>query len=332
MKMALITLILLILCVLAAPAPAQENVEQVIDSLMSEYEAAPDDAAKLSICLDVLGRYPESNYTVPLLGIAKDHSAALGKLDDFLLIAEKIRGQVTAEKMQGSIDRFLLETYGEAKHLEKLNVLAEKLTAGEEGNFNLFYDLIRAYTATEQWDRILAYTDQALPFANAEAYKNDFPDRKMTDDEIEERARNREGLLRTYSGWAKAHTGRIEQALEDFKFSDGITQRMYMGHTYGNLDHFWGVTLARAGKIDEALDRLAAKAIFGEDEDARKAMREAYAEKFGNDDQYDAFVEQQRMKLARKIDDFSLAQYTGEPLTLSSLQGKVILLSFWFPT
>lgn len=327
-----VTVILVMLCACTLAVSAQESVEQTIDSLMTVYDAAPDDAAKLAICKDVLHKYPVSNYTVPLLGVAKDHSAALDKMDDFVQFAEEIRGLVTDAKMQKGIDRLLLEAYGEAKLLDKLNILADKLASGDEQNFNLYFDLMKAYAGVEQWDNVLAYSDRARPFATPEAYKNDYPDRKMDDEELQERARNREGMIYTYSGWAKARKGMLDKAFEDFEAADARTKRMYLGDTYGELDYFWGRTLALSGKLDQALDRLAAKAIFGEDEESQAAMREAYIKKHGSEDQYGAFIETQRIRLARRIDDFSLKGYSGEDLTLSSFAGKVIVLSFWFPT
>jgi hypothetical protein len=105
-----------------------------------------------------------------------------------------------------------------------------------------------------------------------------------------------------------------------------------MGYSYGELDYFWGLTLTQSGLLDDALQRLSPLAIFGEDEDAQQAMKKAYIMKNGGDSNYDEFIKQQRHKYSRPIDDFALAGYDGARLQLSSLKGKVIVLSFWFPT
>ena len=45
------------------------------------------------------------------------------------------------------------------------------------------------------------------------------------------------------------------------------------------------------------------------------------------------FVESERRRLARTIDDFTLADYEGADHDFSALaDGKVTLLAFWFPT
>lgn len=313
-------------------APAQESAEQMIDSLMAAYDEASDDAAKLAVCEDVLQKYPESNYTVPLLGLAKEHSVELGALAEFVQFAEQIRSRVSSQETLDDIDRFMLETYGEAKQLDKLNTLAGRLTKDTEGDFNLYYDLAKAYADVEQWDAVLDYAERARPFATPEAYKNDYPDREMSDEVLEQRARNREGLIHTYAGWAKAQTGQFDAALDEFADADERTDRLYMGHTYGNLDYFWGQTLAMAGKTDQAIGRLAPRAIFGEDDETMAALRDVYIKKNGSEDGFDSFIESMRTKLARPVDDFTLKGYSGEELTLSSFNGKVILLSFWFPT
>lgn len=331
-KLFSLLVMLIIICVCALSAAAQESTEQLIDSLMAAYDAAPDDAAKLAVCRDVLTKYPESNYTVSLLGIAKDHSSELDAMDAFVDFAEEIRTRVANPETQQQIDRLLLDAYGAVKRIDKLNLLAQRITSDSKENFNLYYDLVKAYTAAEVWERAAEYAEKARPFATAEAYRIDYPKREMTDEELQERARNREGLIYTYAGWAKAHMGMLQPALEDFAAADARTKRMYMGHTYGELDYFWGRTLANAGKLDQALERLAAKTIFGEDEDARAAMREVFIERQGSEEQFDAYLDQERARLAKHIDDFSLETYSGGQLALSSLAGKVILLSFWFPT
>jgi hypothetical protein len=213
-----------------------------------------------------------------------------------------------------------------------LNSLAGKLIGESEKNFNLYYDLIRAFTEAEQWKPVLSYAEKGNAFATAEAYKNDYPDREMSSDELESRSKNRKGLLLTYSGWAKANSGQPTDALKDFKEAENLIHYTYMNYSSGKLDYFWGLTLIQSGLLDDALHRLSPMAIFGEEEDAQAAMKDAFIKKNGSDANYDEFVKQQRLKFSKQIDDFSLADYDGNQLALSSLKGKVIVLAFWFPT
>lgn len=315
-----------------ANAQDADEMETYFNEMEAKYDAAPDDKAKLELCKEALAKYPESEYTNMLLYLAKEHSAELDQMDDFILLAEKIQGQVEDQRLKSRIDRLLLEAFGEAKKIDSLNEMAEKLTGEGEKNFNLYYDLIRAYTDAEQWEPVLSYSQKGEQFATADAYKNDYPDREMSSEELTSRGNNRKGLLLTYAGWAKANTGRPVDALKDFAKAERLVHYTYMGYSNGELDYFWGRTLEQSGLLDDALQRLSPMAIFGEEEDALEALKEVFVKKNGGESNFDEFIKQQRLKFSRQIDNFSLAGYDGDRLELSSLKGKVILLAFWFPT
>jgi hypothetical protein len=316
----------------AANAQEANEMDTFFNELEARYTAAPDDQAKLDICKEALTKYPESDYTMMLLDLAKMHSVDLDQLDDYIPLAENTQERVEDPRLKSKIERLLLETFGQAKNLDKLNRTAERLAGGDEKDFNLYYDLVRAYTDAEQWGPVLSYADKGGSFATAEAYKKDYPDREMSTEELTSRGNNRKGLLLTYSGWAKANTGRPVDALKDFETAEPLVHVTYMGYSYGKLDYFWGLTLMQSGLLDDALQRLSPLAIFGEDEDAQEAMKKTYINKNGSDSNYDEFIKQQRRKYSRQIDDFSLAGYDGGRLQLSSLKGKVIVVTFWFPT
>jgi tetratricopeptide (TPR) repeat protein len=334
-RMFLATAVLAALCAAlytALPALAQGEVEEKIDKIMAGYDEAESTQAKLDIIRDALSSYPESKYTATLLSMAKEHYMELGQMDEFVSLAMKVRSQVKSVDAQRDIDGVLVETYGEMKDTPRLDEAAERYIGESEENFNLFYDLIQAYANANGWSAVLKYAGRAEQFANAEAYRKDNPTRKMSDEDLAQRGRNRQGILLAYAGWAKANTGRPDEAFADYEKADALMPRAYMGFSTGDLDYFWGVTLERSGKLDAALSRLAPLALFGGDEKAGESMKEAYIKKNGSDAGYDAFLKDERMKYSRPIDDFTLAQYDSTMLSLSSFKGKVMVVSFWFPT
>jgi hypothetical protein len=333
-KISTLLFVLLALCAFAFTANTQEEdpMDTYFNEMEAKYTAAADDKAKLELIKESLAKYPETDYTVMLIDLAKQHSVELDQVDDFVLLAEKIQNQVESPRMKNGIDRILLETFAEIKDIDRLNGMAEKLTGEGEKNFNLYYDLVRAFTVAEEWNPVLSYAQKGEQFATPEAYKKDYPDREMTDKELTSRGKNREGLLLTYAGWAKANTGRPIDALNDFGKAEKLIHYTYMDYSYGKLDYYWGLTLIQSGLLDDALNRLSPLAIFGEEEDAQQAMKETYTKKNGSDSNYDEFVKQQRMKFSKQIDDFSLADYDGNQVALSSFKGKVVVVSFWFPT
>lgn len=323
---------LLAAMIAAVPAFSQGETEAKIDSMMAAYDGAKDAQAKLALVREALSAYPESQYTASLLDMAREHCAELEQMDEFIRLANEVRGRVEGADAKKSIDRTLIAAFGEMKDVARLDETAARYIGESEEKFNLFYDLVRAYTDAGAWSPVLQYAERAGRFASAEAFKKDYPDRKMSDEDLAQRGRNRQGLVLTYTGWAKANTGRPEEALKDFEAADALTTRAYMGYSDGKLDYFWGTTLAGDGKLDAALSRLAPLALFLEDEESRNAMKDAYVKKNGSDAGYDAFLKEQRMKHSRAIDDFTLARYDSTMLSLSSFKGKVLLVSFWFPT
>ncbi len=324
--------VLVALIVFTPMTRAQEIPDSLFDEMRAQYEATTDAKVKLDICRQGLMQFPESKYTMFLLNLAKDNSAELNQMEEFISLAENVRSQVESQDMQKSINRLLVETFGEMGDVPRLDALSKQRIENEEENYNLFYDLVRAYTDTEQWTTVLTYAGRAEPFANAESYKKDYPDRLMSDEDFAESGRNRKGLLLTYTGWAKANGGQTKAALNDYKTAEKLARRAYLGYSEAKLDYFWGKTLIESGQIDQAMNRLSAKALFDEDEASLEALKEAYIEKNGGEAECEKFLEKQRLKFAREIDDFTLDKYDGEKLTLSSFKGKVILISFWFPT
>ena len=52
----------------------------------------------------------------------------------------------------------------------------------------------------------------------------------------------------------------------------------------------------------------------------------------GSDEGYEEYLWSTRERFARPAADFSLVDYEGNTLELSSTRGKVVMLAFWFPT
>jgi tetratricopeptide (TPR) repeat protein len=329
-----IFIIVILVCLIASALTvlAQDEMQQFFADMETRYNAAEGDQARLDLCIEVLTKYPDTDYTRMIIGTAESHCSALDKLDEFILLAEKVQGQVESEEVKRWIDQRLLGVFGKTKKIDRLDNMAAKLSASGEENFNLYYDFIRAYTDAEQWAPIMKYAEKADPFANRDAYKKEYEDRDYSDEVLTKRGKNRKGLLLTYTGWALANTGDIETALKNFNDAGTMIMHAYTGQSDGKLDYFWGTTLIKAGKLDEALDRLAPLALYDGDEDAMALMKKAYIKKHGDDAKLDQFLKKQRVKFAKQIDDFTLKKYDGTELTLSSHKGKVIVLSFWFPT
>ena len=76
---------------------------------------------------------------------------------------------------------------------------------------------------------------------------------------------------------------------------------------------------------------MAADAVMGGDVEAMDALHGAYTALKGEGG-FEDYLTQTRQAMAVQMDDFTLKNYQGEPLSFSQLKGQVVLLSFWFPT
>ena len=96
---------------------------------------------------------------------------------------------------------------------------------------------------------------------------------------------------------------------------------------------YWGSALWQQGDVEGAIAMLAPEAVFGDAKQAEPILRQAYGTVNGDDEGYSDFLDATRQELARDVDDFTLMNYDGNPVTLSELKGdSVMLLAFWFPT
>ena len=116
-----------------------------------------------------------------------------------------------------------------------------------------------------------------------------------------------------------------------FQEGSGSVGFNYVGIPDSPLYSYWGRTLAEAGQNNKAMDMLVADAILGGDVEAMDALHGAYTAVHGEEGFKD-YLWQNRQRLAVQMDDFTLKNYQGEPLSFSQLKGQVVLLSFWFPT
>jgi tetratricopeptide (TPR) repeat protein len=316
----------------AGAAAAEKTPEELVDSLIAPYDTLEGDAARLELCLEVLRKVPESDYTGPLLNAAEWHAKRIGRFDEVVAAAREIFGKLEAPDIVFAVGRFLAKAYGEMGQVGELDRVAARIEKVAEPSFDLYFSLVEAYAEAKRWDRVLRYAKQAEPFANAKAFKKDNPRTRLDEKGIEERGRHRMGLLLAYRGWAEANRGHEKKALELFERADRYTMHGYLGFSDSPLDVFWGRTLEKMGRTKRALEKFARKAVFEADEGALEAMKAVYVKLHGSEKGWEAYLDRMREKLAPTADDFVLEDYQGNTLKLSDLRGKVVLLGFWFPT
>ena len=214
-----------------------------------------------------------------------------------------------------------------------LEPLIADLEAEEPLGFYESLSVMDTAAKTGTWGLEERYADDILSRATPQAYRADYPDREFSDEEVAERVAHRKVYALTHKGWAAFNLGRTDEALVQFAADNGLTEKNYVGLTGTPLATYWGSALLQQGNTHGAIAMLAPEAVFGDTENAEPLLREAYIAFNENSDGYEEFLETTRAQLARDVDDFTLMDYHGNPVTLSELKGdSVMLLAFWFPT
>jgi hypothetical protein len=185
----------------------------------------------------------------------------------------------------------------------------------------------------EEWTVADEHSLAASLMASPEQYREDYPDREFTDNEVATRVQYRKASSLANNAWAVFNLGDTSLAMERFAEADAAASLSYLGVPNTPLYRYWGRAALTQGDVDRAIELLGAETIFGEEGSVSAPyLREAYVAKHGNDDGFDEFLWSTRNDLARPADDFELLDYDGNPRSLFEASGKVTLLAFWFPT
>jgi tetratricopeptide (TPR) repeat protein len=183
------------------------------------------------------------------------------------------------------------------------------------------------------WALVGTHAEAAAARSTPEAWRADNPKRELSDEEVATRVQRRRVTALTYRAWALYNQGQTAEALALFEQADRDRVNDYLGLVGAPLDRFWASALLREGDAAAALERISREAAFGDRDQAMPVFRQAWTAVNGSEEGVDEQLRQARQRLARTIDDFTLADYDGRQRSLTELRrGKVLMLAFWFPT
>lgn len=317
-------------------APAEKSgkdAEAAYKSMMETRHTFPDVNDRMALTKGYLAEYPETKHTARLLGhVFYYQGVASGDAPGAIAYAENIRHGIEGPEIAQDVDIKLVELYGEAGMTDKMLALAERLEADGALKFGDYWNIIEAGTKNDEWDVVHRYCGKAAPLTTVDTYRKEWSQYDFTDEEAERAAQNRKGMLAAKDGWAKANTGKTEEALVDFAKAEGTINRSYLDIPDYDLSLYWGRTLLLTGDYDGAIERFAPDALIMGNEEALEGLKKAYVGKNGGEGEFDEYIQQLHGKIARDVDDFELPDYDGESHRFSDLRGKVTLLTFWFPT
>jgi len=193
------------------------ELEAVFQQAMQDHAEAETPEAKLAVIKSFLEMYPDSKYTGDAIEGAIYYLAEpLGDLEGAIAYAVEIRGKVTDPKVALEIDKKLLDLYADQGKADEFRALADKISSEADLSFTDHLAILNSSVKFKAWDLVQAFCAAARPQANAETFKSDYPDiENYSEEQFEAAGRNREALILGYEGWAKANTGKVDEALAD---------------------------------------------------------------------------------------------------------------------
>jgi tetratricopeptide (TPR) repeat protein len=317
----------------AIPGDAAPSIDDAYRQMIEKrrgYEAVAD---RLALTKEFLDHHPDTKYTARLLTHVFYYQGE--RLDDrpgAIAYAEGVRGKVENPETVRQIDKAMVELYGDANMLNKMIAVADRLEAAGELDFSDYWNIVGAATANEEWKMVRTYCAKARPLANAQAYRADYPERDMTDEEVERAGANRSAMISCKDAWALANLERVDEALTEFEAAGEKINRSYIGVLEYDIGLHWANALLMKGDYDAAIERFAPQALIMGNEDALAGLSRAYTKKTGSDAGFGAFVERLHRQVAPRVEAFELPRYDGTRVKYADLRREVTLLAFWFPT
>jgi predicted small lipoprotein YifL len=316
----------------AAEASAETPTNEAWEAMIAELRAVETDGEKVDILKAFVTANPNNERTAYALSgviyyLGEDPAAR----EEALAFSREALALVTDDGVRREVQLELVSLYAAMADTDALKTAVAELAAAGPLGYADHDRITGAALEARAWGLAAEHAEASLGMATAEAYRADYPDRTFTDEQVTDAVANRKTSALTHKGWALANLDRVDEALAAFEAGSGNVSRNYVGIPEVPLYSYWGRTLAEAGQHGKAMEMLAADAVLGNDEEALDALHGAYVALNGEAG-FEDYLRRTRQGLAKTIDDFTLNNYQGEPLTMSSLKGQVVLLSFWFPT
>lgn len=321
-------------CSKQAPEDVVDPVEAAWSAMLDAYNEAETAEAKVELFEGFLAQFPDTEQAGRLASAeAYYRGTELGDPEGALAVLQATRDKNTnpEARYQIGLAMFPLSvTIGEPMDLD---AVAQELAAARELGFGELIEVADLAVEHEQWEVGAKYAEAALTKATPEAFLADYPDEDYTQEEAVAKADRRRAMSLADLGWALYNLGETEKAMEVFEQGVPLKTVDYLGVADTPIDLYLGKAKLAAGDADTAIELLTPAAIMGSSDDAMHALREAYVAVNGGEDGFDGWLWSQRQRLAKPVDDFTLADYEGTMHDFSALSdGKVTLLAFWFPT
>lgn len=241
--------------------------------------------------------------------------------------------RTTDEPLKQDLRDILLSLYSVPGYGDELRKLVSERYDVATMTYVEHLTVLEAATGAEAWALVDEHAAAAAPQATPEAFGAAYADRGFSEERIATAGNNRQGLLKTFTGWSAANQGDLDRAYADFTAAAALVSPNFFGLPSNDLYRYWGRTLVGNGEGEKGLEMLALADIFAADHDAGELARQTFADLGRNEDKFADYLWQLRQEHAVAMVDFQATDYEGAARSYNELRGeKATLLAFWFPT
>ena len=179
---------------------------------------------------------------------------------------------------------------------------------------------------------MLEHATAMSDFATETAFRAAYPDDDFTDDELAFSINRRRAWVLAYQGGALTNLGRLDEAQDVFLEAGEVPAITdFVGIPETPLDIYRGQAALALGQSEEAAEYFAHDALMGGNPIAVQGLKDAYVAINEGENGFQDYSLALRRRIARPLADVTLADYSGDLVTLSSLIGKVMVIEFWNP-
>jgi len=309
-----------------SPGAAYENVQVTLDTLDHPQE-------EVQVFEEFVRAYPDSEEAIDALGaVIYLRSKKLDDLDGAVSFAATARSLASDPKTRFEFGIRLHDVSAQAGNPVDLRVIADELAAERPLNFVEHLSVVEKGEKAGAWELVFDHAKSMGQFANAETFRSDYPDDDFSDERVESSVQRRRGWAAAYKGAALIHLDRLDEASAVFDEAADLSELSnYVGVPETPLNRYWGKKELLQGRPERAAELLAPDALMGHDESALDDLKAAYVASNGSEEGFEDYILSVRQSIATVIDDVTLNNYSGDPVNLASMSGKVFVMAFWNP-
>jgi len=313
-----------------AQRPPAEVAFKQMQAILDEIEAPED---KVPILEAFIIAYPDTPHSENALGdVIYYRTREMDDLPGALAITRTTLTQTRDPELRFKIGLRLHDLSAKAGKATDLGAVVVELGGYRELDFVDHLDVVKAAEKSASWELMLEHAAAMEAFANDAAFRAAYPDDDFTDDEVAFSVNRRRAWVLAYQGGALTNLGRLDEAREVVLAAEEVPAVTdFVGIPETPLDVYRGQAALALGQPEQAAEFFAHDALMGGNPNAVQGLKEAYIAINHGEDGFEDYSLEIRRRIARPLPDVTLADYSGAVVNLSSMTGKVAVISFWNP-